>query len=133
MGKKKPKKYSESFKRKVVYEVLEGIFTKEGAKKHYEIASNCAVLYWMRKYSGHKNYRSPIDVPKGLAPMSSNLTKQMQAARIKELEEELLLEKQRADLWQKIVEVAEEELGLNIKKKFGARPSSGSKDKGQQR
>ena len=131
MEKKKPKRYSESFKRKVVYEVLEGIFTKEGAKNHYGIDSNCAILYWIRKYSGHKNYRSPIDVPKGLAPMSSNLTKQMQAARIKELAEDLLLEKQRADLWQKIVEVAEEELGLDIKKKFGARLSLTSKGKGQ--
>ena len=133
MGKKKQKRYSDSFKRKVVHEVLEGKFTKEGAKNHYGIASNCAVLYWIRKYSGHKNYRSPIDFPKGFGPMSINLTKQMQAARIKELEEELLLEKQRADLWQKIVEVAEEEFGLNIKKKFGARPSFGSKNKGQQR
>jgi len=55
----------------------------------------------------------------------------VQAARIKELEEDLLLEKQRADLWQKIVEVAEEELGLDIKKKFGARLSLTSKGKGQ--
>jgi len=133
MGKKKQKKYSESFKMRVVNDVLEGTFTKEGAKRHYGIASNCAVLYWMRKYNGHLNYRSPKDIPKGLDPMNSNLREQVQLARIKDLEEELLLEKQRADLWQKIVEVAEEELGLNIKKKFGTRPSARAKKKGQQR
>jgi transposase len=132
MNKNKPKRYSEVFKRKVVAEVLEGVFTKEGAKKHYGIGSNCAILYWMRIYSGHKNYHTPLDLPKGFNSMSAAQTKQIQAARIKELEEELSLEKQRADLWQKIVEIAEEELGLNIKKKFGARPFAESKKKGGQ-
>ncbi len=132
MGKKKPKKYSESFKRKVVSEVLEGVFTKEEAKKHYDIGSNCAVLYWMRKYSGHKNYRIPLYSAKGVGIMGKDLTEQLQAERIKELEEELKFEKQRADLWQKIVEIAEVELGLNIKKKFGARPFTEPKKKGKQ-
>jgi len=133
MSKKKQKRYSEAFKRKVVSEVLEGVFSKEGAKKHYGIGSNCAILYWMRIYSGHKNYRTPSDLPKGFTSMSTTQIKHIQAARIKELEEELQLEKQRAELWQTIVEVAEEELGLNIKKKFGARPSIESKNKGAQR
>ena len=130
MGRNKPKKYSESFKRKVVGEVLEGVFTKEEAKKHYGIASNCAILYWMRKYSGHKNYRIPLHSTKGIDTMGKKLSEQLHAERIKELEEELLLEKQRADLWQKIVEIAEEELGLKIKKKYGARPFTEPKKKG---
>ncbi len=132
MVKKKQKRYSESFKRKVVNEVLEGKFTKEGAKKHYGIASNCAVLYWMRKYGGQRNYRIPPYLTEDSSVMKEKLSKQQQSKRIKELEAELLLEKQRADLWQKIVEIADKELGLNIKKKFGARPSTLSK-KGEQR
>jgi hypothetical protein len=47
--------------------------------------------------------------------------------RIKELEEELKREKLRADLWQKMVEIAEEQLDLDIRKKFGAKPSIPSK------
>jgi len=132
MGKKKPKKYSESFKRKVVSEVLDGVFTKEGARKYYGIAGNCSILYWMRIYGGHKNYRNPLDLPKGFNSMNAAQTKHIQAARIKELEEKLSLEKQRSDLWQKIVEIAEEELGLNIKKKFGAKLFTESKKKGPQ-
>ncbi len=69
----------------------------------------------MCKYSGHKNYRSPLVLPKGFSNMSANHTKQIQVARINELKEELILEKYRAGIWQKIVEVAEEELELNIK------------------
>jgi len=40
--------------------------------------------------------------------------------RVKELEQLLELERMRANLWQQMVEVAEQELGLDIKKKYGA-------------
>jgi len=126
MSKTKPKRYSEAFKRKVVKEVQDGMFTKDGAKKYYGLGGNSAILYWTRKYSGYNNPRHPL----GLPNMNSNPKKNIQAARIKELEEKLLLEKQRADLWQNIVEIAEEELGLNIKKKFGARLFTEQKKKG---
>ncbi len=44
-----------------------------------------------------------------------------QENRIKELEEELRKEKLRAELWQKVVDVAEKELAIDIKKKYGAK------------
>ena len=50
--------YSEEFKWLVVQEVLSGKFTKEEARKVYGIRSNCAILYWMRKFSGNDNYRA---------------------------------------------------------------------------
>ncbi len=50
-------KYSEAFKRQVVQEVLTGKLTKEAARIAYGIKSNCAILYWTRKYSGDKDYR----------------------------------------------------------------------------
>jgi transposase len=133
MEKRKQQNYSESFKWKVVQEVLDGKFTKESAKRYYGIGSNCAILYWMRKYSGNDNYREQNQGKKDFNLMGKKLPGQMQNNRIKELEEELLREKQRADLWQKIVEVAEEEFGLDIKKKFGARPSTVSKRMGGQK
>ena len=42
---------------------------------------------------------------------------------IEELEKELLIEKHKSLLYEKIVEVAEEELGIEIKKKYGAKQS----------
>lgn len=133
MGKKKQKRYSEPFKKKVVSEVLAGKFTKEGARRHYGIGSNCAVLYWMRTYSGQRKCRIPTSLTKGPSIMQNRFSGHQKNKRIKELEDELYFEKQRADLWQAIVEIAEEELGLDIKKKFGARRSNGSKGKGPQR
>jgi len=132
MAKGKQQNYSESFKWKVVQEVLAGKFTKEEAKRYYGIGSNCAILYWMRKYSGNKNYREAVRINEDFSSMGKKLPEQMQSARIKELEEQLLREKQRADLWQAIVEIAEDELGVNLKKKYGARPSIKSKNKEQQ-
>jgi transposase-like protein len=49
--------YSEEFKWRVVQEVLSGKYNKEEARQIYGIKSNCAILYWMRKYSGNDNYR----------------------------------------------------------------------------
>lgn len=132
MEKHKLKSYSKSFKMKVVQEVLEGKYSKEEARRVYGIKGNCAVLYWMRKFSGDNNYRQSIQYNEDIISMGSKLQNKQLAARIKELEEELEREKQRADLWQKIVEVAEEKLGLNITKKFGARQYSELKKKDQQ-
>jgi len=115
--------YSEEFKWKVVQQVLSGTLTKEQARKAYSIKSNSAILYWMRIFSGVTDYRSP-DV---VSEQSNKLTKTTNQCKLEQdlvrLKQELKAEKMRADLWQTMVEVAEEELGVDIRKKFGARQS----------
>jgi transposase len=129
MKKKTQGFYSEEFKWKVVQEVLTGKFSKEEARRVYNIKSNCAVLYWMRKFSGNNNYRQggmPLDNQIEMGNMKELSEKDK---RIKELEESLNREKLRADLWQKMVEIAEEQLNVDIRKKFGAKQSIPSKNK----
>jgi transposase len=129
MKKKKQQYYSEEFKWQVVQDVLEGKYSKEEARRIHNISSNCAVLYWMRKYSGNNNYRQggvPLDKVSQMNNMKELSEKDK---RIKELEEELNREKLRADLWQKMVEVAENQLNLDIRKKYGAKQSIPSKKK----
>jgi transposase-like protein len=121
--------YSEEFKWKVVQEVLTGKLSKEEARRVYNIKSNCAVLYWMRKFSGDDNYRQggmPLDNEIEMGNMKELSKKDK---RIKELEESLNREKLRADLWQKMVEIAEEQLNVDIRKKYGAKQSIPSKNK----
>lgn len=115
--------YSEEFKWKVVQEVLSGKLTKEEARKVYSIKGNCTVLYWMRAFSGVADYRSGGVVSTNVMEMAK--TSKLQDARkeIASLKQELERERMRADLWQKVVEVAEEELQIDIRKKFGARQS----------
>jgi len=115
--------YSEEFKWEVVQEVLSGKFTKEQARKVYGIKSNCAILYWMRKFSGNDNYRAGCKPLENSIAMSKTKKEKALENRIKQLEDNLKREQLRADLWQKIVETAQEQLKLDIVKKYGAKQS----------
>ncbi|CAN5468193.1 hypothetical protein BH23BAC3_BH23BAC3_33500 [soil metagenome] len=52
--------YSEEFKWKVVQDVLSGNLTKEEAHRIYSVKGNCTILYWMRAFSGIKDYRNGV-------------------------------------------------------------------------
>ncbi len=129
MKRKESQHYSEEFKWKVVQEVLSGKYNKEEARRIYGIASNCAILYWIRQFSGHKNYRKPELSLESLKDMPHMKSPSEQEKRIEELEAELKREKYRADLWQKMVEIAEQEQGIQIRKKPGAKQSKSSRKK----
>jgi len=115
--------YSEEFKWKVVQEVLSGTLTKEEARRVYSIKGNCNILYWMRSFSGVNDYRSGGVVSENSIQMAKTHNQRKAEKEIARLKQELKAERMRADLWQKMVEVAEEELGVDIRKKFGARQS----------
>jgi transposase-like protein len=132
MKKEKSQHYSEQFKRQVVQDVLEGKYSKEAARRIHGIKSKCAVLYWIRKFSGQKNYRQPSEFE-----LKSNkqkkISEQNKSRRIEELEAELNRERQRAELWKKMVEIAEEDLGIEIRKKYGAKQLFELKKKAEKR
>lgn len=118
--KKQKTKYSESFRWKVVKSVLEGENTKEEARRIYGIKSNCAILYWIREFKGIKKYRQPSEFEVSKTKQKE-ISEKDQIKRIEKLEAELRQEKQRSELWKKMVEIAEEDLGVEIRKKFGAK------------
>lgn len=121
--------YSEEFKWEVVQQVLSGKLSKETARRVYGIAGNSTILYWMRKFSGIEDYRAGGVVSTNLSEMSKSKKEQELEARVAELEHKLKKEQLRADLWQKMIEVAEEDLKLPIQKKYGAKPLEDSKQK----
>ncbi len=108
--------YTEEFKWKVVQEVLSGKYSKEEARLVYGIRSNCAILYWMRKFSGNDDYRNPRSKIKDLTSMKRSKEYEQMQARIRQLEQEVYQANLRADLWEKMIEVAEAQLELDIKK-----------------
>jgi transposase-like protein len=116
MGKQEHSHFTEEFKWKVVKEVLEGRLNKEEARRTYGIRSNSAILYWMRKYSGIENYRDGGLTLGETGSMASSKEEQALRKRILELEQELARERQRADLWQTMIDVAESQLSIDIKK-----------------
>ena len=127
--KSKHSHYSEEFKWQVVQEVLSGKFTKEEARKIYGIKSNCAILYWMRQFSGNDDYRAGGQPLENQIVMAKSKKEKALEKRITQLEDSLKREQLRADLWQKVVETAEEQLNLDIIKKYGAKQSQTSNQK----
>jgi len=126
MGKKKESssflRHSETFKLQVIQEVLEGKRTKEEARRFYGIKGKSAILEWIRHYSGEKGYG------RGGKAMSSeenpkNKVIKEQASRILKLEKALRTEQLRVALSNKMIDIAEAEFEIQIRKKSGAKRS----------
>ena len=115
-----PQSYSEEFKWKVVKEVLSGELSKAEAKRKYSIGSNSAILYWMRQFSGIENPRESrlLFMTDKKTIKEDKLTKEEK--KILELEEALRKEKNRVLLYEAMMEIAEEDYGIEIRKKSGA-------------
>jgi transposase-like protein len=117
----KAQSYSNEFKLKVVQEVLSGEITQAEAKRKYNIRSNSAILYWTRQLSGIHNYRESkmLYLPEQESLISNKSSDKDK--KIKELQEALEREKNRSLVYEMMIEVAEEEYGLPIRKKSGAK------------
>ena len=90
------------------------------AKRKYNIGSNSAILYWMRQFSGVENPRESrlLFMTDKKTIKNDKLTKEEK--KIKELEEALRKEKNRVLLYEAMLEIAEEDYGIEIRKKSGA-------------
>lgn len=118
--------YSEEFKKKVITEYLETELTKRELLDKYGIKANSAIQEWMRKFGitdpyGKKDYLGLTNVNrlKKKKPELSEVELENYALnkRIKELEKLLSEEKIRSEMYSRVIEVAEKDFKLNIRKK----------------
>lgn len=121
-SKRSQRDYSLGFKLQVVTEVESGDLTYKQAQKKYGIQGRSTVLVWLRKH-GRLTWDSN---PPHLMSQTPN-------QRIKELEAQLAAAQQRADeaelkarLLDTIIDVAEGQMGIQIRKKLSARQSGSS-------
>lgn len=114
--------YPESFKREVVKEFLEGKLTKIQLRRKYNIGGKSAILTWMRQlgYSGENHVPkrikfepSPLDIS---MPTPEKSKAELQK-EIRDLKRELEDEQLRSEAYRRIIQKAEEELKISIKKK----------------
>jgi len=114
--------YSESFKRSVIEEFLEGHLSKIELRRKYNIGGKSAILHWMRQlgYSSHnplpkkpKFEVAPFKISMA-ASEKSNLELQKE---ISDLKRKLEDEKLRSEAYLRIIQKAEEELKTSLKKK----------------
>ena len=113
--------FSESIKKEVVRKIENNLLTVHEASTGYQV-SRTSVYKWVYKYSSlySKGHRQIIE------PMSSS--KQIKALKdkIKELEQIVGKKQIELDFLNKMIEITEEDLGIDIKKKVGSKLKSGS-------
>lgn len=122
--KKERREYSESFRRKVIEEYLQSGVSKMSLLKKYDIRSKSAIQKWMRQL-GYVD----IHQKKGSLPLINTIalsakkkqipspSESAQEARIKELERLLEDEQLRSEAYLKMIDIAEREFSIPIRKK----------------
>ena len=101
------KSYSESFQREVVRQIKAGFYSKEEARRKYDIRNRSAIINWIRKFDDNNI----------LFMKYNKLSKEDLINRIKELEHLLEDEQIRAVGYSKMIDIAEDQLKITIRKK----------------
>lgn len=118
--------FAEDFKKARVKEYEKGEFTVKELSRLYSIRE--AVIYrWIYKYSAY-NKRGLKVVE--MSESSSKKVKDLQK-RIQELEQIVGQKQLNIDFLEKMIEIAKEQYGFDVKKKSGTRPLSGSDQTGK--
>lgn len=120
-GKRTQKDYSLAFKLQVVEEVEKGEMTYKQAQRKYEIQGRSTVLVWLRKH-GRLNWQKRN-------PMKNKITP---AEEIRKLKRELERVKKDKEILQVAIDVAERELGIEIRKKYLAKLFNSYGNKGEE-
>jgi transposase-like protein len=134
--KRTSKDYSMSFKLQVVKEVESGELSAAGAKKKYGIQGSFTVVNWIRKYGTfdrelqvkYAMEKTPEQKLLVLEAKVRLLEKQKQS-----LENQLKFQQDKAIMFDMMIDIAEKELNIPIRKKSVPEPSNASKKKGQKR
>lgn len=113
--------FSEEFKRKKVQEIEQKTTTIAEVIREYEV-SESSVRRWLDKYSS--KHKKQVRV---IVESESDTRKIIEyKARIAELERIIGQKQVLLDFKDKLIELAEEEYGIDIKKKLEKKPLSGS-------
>ena len=105
--KRSQRDYSLSFKLQVVSEVEKGELSYIQAQRKYGIQGTSTVLVWLRKHSNLGWKELPIMRPKKTPEQ-----------KIKELEAQLAIEKEKVHVLNVAIDIADEMLQTNIRKKY---------------
>ena len=119
--------FSDRLKKKIVKDIERGKVNVVGVMREYQI-SHSSVYNWLRKFSGHLQSTSTL-----VMQMDSEQyrTKELEK-KVLELEAALGRKQLENDYLKKLIDLADQDLGIDIKKNIGSKLSSGSeKTKGK--
>jgi len=113
--------YTMGFKLLVVSQVEKGEMTYKQAQAYYGIQGRSTVLVWLRKHGTFDwSKKKRFKIPK---------MKETPAQKIKRLEKELSDEKLKSLVLDKMVDLAGQEVGFDVRKKYYAKQSEECKKK----
>ena len=118
--------FSEAFKRRVVGDLISKKYTIREASILYEV-SRTAVYNWLYQYSPYheKGVRVVVE-------MESEASKSRKLQeRVAELERVVGRKQMEIDFLEKLIEIASKEVGVDIKKNYSTKRSSGSESTDQ--
>jgi transposase len=113
--------FSESARRAIVEELDESKIGISEASRLYKVSVN-SLYKWLRKYS--RLYQKKL--VQVVEHQSESLRRKALEEQVGELERLLGQKQVEVEYWKKLVEVANETLGLDLKKNFDSRSCSGS-------
>jgi transposase len=116
--------FSEHVKRSIVEQVSSGTISKESARRRYGIKGKSAILDWQRNYEKFGRcsvnlFTDPILLKH--KPNQSEASNEDLKARIKQLERQLEDEQLRSEAYSRMIDAAETELKVPIRKKSGTK------------
>ena len=113
--------FTEDFKKSCVKDYETGQFSVLELSKLYQIQA--VVIYrWIYKYSAYNKRRVKVVE---MADSSKQKLKELQK-RISELERVVGQKQLNIDFLEKMIEIAKDQYGIDVKKNFDTRPSTGS-------
>ena len=114
--------YSDAFKRQVVEEYLSGGISQAALQRKYDIRGKCAILGWRRRLGYSREIIEDVSTLGNIRPIEVIQKKEVKSLselqqRVKELERQLADEKLRSEAYERIIDKAEKELKIPLKKK----------------
>ncbi len=112
--------FSDSFKKDIVEQIEQNLITVTHVSREYHV-SRSAVYKWIYKYSTHlkQGVRYIIE------PESDTKKIEHLREKLKQVEQHLGQKQLQVDFLDKMIELAEDEYGFDIKKKYGTGPYPG--------
>ena len=120
--KRKVNHYTDEFKLKVVQEYLESDISGAALNRKYGIRGNSCISDWMRKFGIELPNKEQFEQHRIMAEEQKKTKQESELeARIRELEASLEYEKLRTKALNKLIDVAERDLKISIRKKPGTK------------
>lgn len=115
-------KFTDDFKLMVVQDYLSSGISQEELKRKYGFTGCNNIYRWMRKFGLSKPSEDQIKLHRFMAKEQQKSTSEQELElRIKKLEEDLKLEQFRTKALNTMIDIAERELKVDIRKKSGAK------------